>query len=68
MIPRYTRPEMAAIWSPENKFRLWYLIEAHAQEVMGEHGIVPADVAEAVWSVRQKFEDRDIDVARIESH
>ena len=67
MIPRYTRPEMAAIWSPENKFRLWYLIEAHAAEVMGEHAIVPADVADAVWSVRQKFEDRDIDVARIDS-
>ena len=67
MIPRYTRPEMAAIWSPENKFRLWYLIEAHAVEVMGEHGLVPADVADAVWRVRQRFEDRDIDVARIDA-
>ena len=32
MIPRYTRPEMAAIWSDQNKYKIWYLIEAHATE------------------------------------
>ncbi len=49
MIPRYTRPEMAAIWSPEARFRIWFEIEAHALDAMAALGIVPAAAAEAAW-------------------
>ena len=41
MIPRYTRPEMAAIWSPQTRFRIWFEIEAHAADAMAELGIIP---------------------------
>ncbi|MDA0702557.1 MAG: adenylosuccinate lyase [Proteobacteria bacterium] len=50
MIPRYSRPEMAAIWEPENRFRIWFEIEAHACDAMAELGIVPKSAAEAVWA------------------
>ena len=50
MIPRYSRPEMAAIWEPENRFRIWFEIEAHACDAMAELGIVPKGAAEAVWA------------------
>lgn len=49
MIPRYSRPEMADIWSPENRFRIWFEIEAHATDAQAELGIVPKDAAQAVW-------------------
>ncbi len=48
MVPRYTRPEMAAIWSPENRFRIWFEIEACAAEAMAELGAVPADAARTI--------------------
>ena len=41
MIPRYTRPEMAAIWSPQTRFRIWFEIEAHAADAMAELGHHP---------------------------
>ena len=50
MIPRYSRPEMAAIWEPENRFRIWFEIEAHACDAMAKLGIVPKSAAEAVWA------------------
>ena len=43
MIPRYSRPEMVAIWSPETKFRIWFEIEAHAADAMAELGIIPKE-------------------------
>ena len=43
MIPRYSRPEMTAIWSPETTFRIWFEIEAHAASAMAELGIGPAE-------------------------
>ena len=46
MIPRYTRPEMAAIWSPQTRFRIWFEIEAHAADAMAELGIIPKKAAE----------------------
>ncbi len=49
MIPRYSRPEMVNIWSPENRFRIWFEIEAHATDAQVANGIVPADAAKAVW-------------------
>ena len=48
MIPRYSRPEMVAIWSPETKFRIWYEIEAHACDAMADLGVIPRENAEAV--------------------
>ncbi|MGC1260364.1 MAG: adenylosuccinate lyase [Jannaschia helgolandensis] len=62
MIPRYSRPEMVAIWSPETKFRIWYEIEAHACDAMADLGVIPRENAEAVWKAR----DADFDVARID--
>ena len=49
MIPRYSRPDMVSIWSPENRFRIWFEIEAHATDAQVANGIVPADAAKAVW-------------------
>ena len=43
MIPRYARPEMTAIWSPETKFRIWFEIEAHAADALAELGVIPKD-------------------------
>ncbi|WP_137177484.1 adenylosuccinate lyase [Roseomonas sp. AR75] len=48
MIPRYSRPEMAAIWSPENRYRIWFEIEALAAEAMAELGTIPAEAARAI--------------------
>ncbi|SEG15886.1 adenylosuccinate lyase [Jhaorihella thermophila] len=62
MIPRYSRPEMVAIWSPETKFRIWYEIEAHACDAQAELGVIPKENAEAVWKAR----DVEFDVARID--
>src|SRR5690606_35712695 len=62
MIPRYARPEMTAIWSPETKFRIWYEIEAHACDAQAELGVIPRENAEAVWKAR----DVQFDVARID--
>ncbi len=60
MIPRYSRPDMVAIWEPESKFQIWFEIEAHATDALAELGVVPKDAAEAIWA-KGKF-----DVARID--
>ena len=60
MIPRYSRPEMTAIWEPENKFRIWFEIEAHACDAMAEMGTIPKAAAEAVWQ-RGKWDIERID-------
>ena len=62
MIPRYSRPEMVKIWSPEEKFRIWYEIEAHACDAQADLGVIPRENAEAVW----KAKDATFDVARID--
>ncbi len=62
MIPRYSRPEMVAIWSPETKFRIWFEIEAHACDAMADLGVIPKANAEAVWAAK----DVEFDVARID--
>jgi len=62
MIPRYSRPDMVAIWSPETKFRIWYDIEAHACDAMAELGVIPKENAAAVW----KAKDVEFDVSRID--
>lgn len=60
MIPRYTRPQMAAIWEPDNKFRIWFEIEAHACDAQAKLGVIPEAAAKAVWE-RGKFEAARID-------
>lgn len=64
MIPRYSRPAMAAIWSPETRFRIWFEIEAHALDAMAQIGLVPKAAAEAVWA---KGRDAVFDSARIDA-
>ncbi len=49
MIPRYSRPEMTAIWSPETRFRIWFEIEAHAADAMAELGVIPKEAARTIW-------------------
>jgi adenylosuccinate lyase len=49
MIPRYSRPEMATIWDPENRLRIWFEIEAHACDAMAKLGIIPAEAAKTIW-------------------
>ena len=60
MIPRYSREEMAALWAPETRFRIWFEIEAHACDAQAALGLIPKSAAEAVWQ-RGAF-----DVGRIE--
>jgi adenylosuccinate lyase len=68
MIPRYSRPEMAAIWAPENRFRIWFEIEAHACDAQAALGIIPKSAAEAVWQ-RGAFEvDRIEEIERETRH
>jgi len=49
MVPRYSRPAMTAIWEPEAKYRIWFEIEAHATEKLGELGVVPESAGKALW-------------------
>jgi adenylosuccinate lyase len=63
MIPRYSRPDMVAIWSAETRFRIWFEIEAHAAAAMAELGTIPKEAAEVIWDKGSKAA---FDVARIE--
>ncbi|MGE0238833.1 MAG: adenylosuccinate lyase [Parvibaculaceae bacterium] len=64
MIPRYTRPEMALIWDPQTRFRIWFEIEAHAADAMAELGVIPKAAAATIWA---KGKDAVFDVARIDA-
>jgi adenylosuccinate lyase len=63
MIPRYSRPEMASIWEPQTRFRIWFEIEAHAADALAEIGTIPKEAAKTVWD---KARDAVFDVARID--
>jgi adenylosuccinate lyase len=63
MIPRYTRPEAAAIWSPQTRFRIMFEIEAHAADAMAALGTIPQSAAEAIWA---RGGNAVFDVARID--
>ncbi len=60
MIPRYSRPEMTRIWEPENKFRIWFEIEAHACDAQAQLGVIPKESAAVVWA-KGKFNPERID-------
>jgi adenylosuccinate lyase len=49
MIPRYTRPQMADIWTPQTRFRIWFEIEAHAADAMADLGLIPKEAAKTIW-------------------
>ncbi|MGE4247275.1 MAG: adenylosuccinate lyase [Parvibaculaceae bacterium] len=66
MIPRYSRPEMTRIWEPENRFRIWFEIEAHACDAQAALGVIPKSAAKAVWK-RGKFEIDRIDAIERET-
>src|ERR1700750_3197795 len=63
MIPRYSRPEMVAIWSPETKFRIWFEIEAYACDALAELGVIPKSAAKTIW---ERGGAATFDVARID--
>ena len=63
MIPRYSRPEMVAIWAPQTRFRIWFEIEAHACDALAEIGVIPKESAKAIW---EKAGNVTFDVARID--
>src|SRR6202161_831944 len=63
MIPRYSRPEMTAIWAPATRFRIWFEIEAHACDALAEIGAIPKESARAIW---EKAGHAEFDVARID--
>ena len=64
MIPRYARPEMTAVWSPETKFRIWFEIEAHAADALADLGVIPKDAARVIWD---KGAQATFDVERIDA-
>jgi adenylosuccinate lyase len=64
MIPRYTRSEMAAIWEPQTRFRIWFEIEAHAADAMAKLGIIPKAAAKKIWD---KGRNAKFDIARIDA-
>jgi adenylosuccinate lyase len=63
MISRYTRPEMAAIWEAQTRFKIWFEIEAHAADAQAELGVIPKQAAKVIWA---KARDAIFDVARID--
>ena len=64
MIPRYSRPAMTAIWSPETRYKIWFEIEAHAATAMAELGIIPKEAVKKVWD---KGKAATFDIARIDA-
>ena len=68
MIPRYSRPEMTAIWSEESKFQIWFEIEAHACDAQAKLDVIPSDAAATIWQ-RGAFDiERINDIERETKH
>jgi adenylosuccinate lyase len=71
MIPRYARPEAAALWSPETRYRIWFEIEAHAADAMAELGTIPKEAAAAIWAKGKDAvfsADRIDEIERVTKH
>jgi len=66
MVPRYSRPDMTAIWSPENRYRIWWRIEVFAAEAMGKAGMIPAEDAATIRRAYDEDALGAIDVAAID--
>ena len=67
MVPRYSRPEMTAIWSPQNRYRIWFAIEVFAAEAMGQIGMIPAEDAATIRSAYDRDVLGAIDVPAIDA-
>ena len=67
MVPRYSRPEMTAIWSPENRYRIWWQIEVFAAEAMGRIGMIPAEDAAKIRAAYDSNALGEIDVPAIDA-
>src|SRR5947199_9020334 len=63
MISRYTRPEMASIWAPQTRFKIWFEIEAHAADALAELGVIPKQAAKTIWT---KGKDATFNIERID--
>jgi adenylosuccinate lyase len=68
MIPRYSRPEMVALWEPESKFRIWFEIEAHAADALADLGVIPKEAARTVWEKGHFEVDRIDEIEREVKH
>ncbi|MBL8710018.1 MAG: adenylosuccinate lyase [Rhodospirillaceae bacterium] len=68
MIPRYSRPEMTRIWEPENRFRIWFEIEAHACDALAELGVIPKEAAAEIWAKGKWEVDRIDEIERETKH
>jgi adenylosuccinate lyase len=71
MIPRYSRPEMVAIWEPQTRFRIWFEIEAHACDALAELGVIPKESAKAIWEKAGQVTfdiDRIDEIERVTKH
>jgi adenylosuccinate lyase len=66
MVPRYSRPEMTAIWSPENRYRIWWQIEVFAAEAMGKIGMIPAEDAKTIRAAYDADALGEIDIEAID--
>ena len=66
MVPRYSRPEMTAIWSAENRYRIWWQIEVFAADAMGKIGMIPADDAKTIRAAYDGDALGEIDVDAID--
>ncbi|MEO9789365.1 MAG: adenylosuccinate lyase [Aurantimonas coralicida] len=64
MIPRYSRPDMVAVWSQETKFRIWFEIEAHACDALAKLGVIPESAAKTIW---EKGGAATFDIDRIDA-
>jgi len=67
MVPRYSRPEMTAIWSAENRYRIWFAIEVFAAEAMGRAGTIPAEDAKRIRAAYDADVLGEIDIAAIDA-
>ncbi|MBY0407204.1 MAG: adenylosuccinate lyase, partial [Rickettsiales bacterium] len=68
MIPRYSRPEMASIWSDDTRFQIWFEIEAHACDALAELKVIPKEAAKTIWK-KGKFDAKRIDeIERVTKH
>jgi adenylosuccinate lyase len=67
MVPRYSRPEMTAIWSAKNRYRIWWQIEVFAAEAMGSIGMIPADDARTIREAYDRDVIGEIDIEAIDA-
>ena len=68
MIPRYSAPEMVAIWEQQNKYRIWFEIEAHACDALAELGVIPKEAAAEIWKKGKVDADKIDEIEKTTKH